>query len=59
VALAAWRKAPRVIVAGGLVALALLMLWGAYLGAFTPASNGSLGGPAGMLGRATLGPRRT
>src|SRR5436190_1004420 len=34
VALAAWRKAPRVIVAGGLVALALLMLWGAYLGVF-------------------------
>jgi disulfide bond formation protein DsbB len=34
VALAAWRKAPRMIVIGGLVALALLMLWGAYLGGF-------------------------
>src|SRR3954447_1576883 len=34
VALAAWRKAPRMIVIGGLVALALVMLWSAYLGAF-------------------------
>src|SRR4051794_24337535 len=34
VALAAWRKAPRMIVMVGLVALALLMLWSAYLGAF-------------------------
>src|SRR3954463_2939266 len=34
VALAAWRKAPRVVLVTGLVALALLMLWGAYLGVF-------------------------
>src|SRR5437868_15529523 len=34
VALAAWRKAPRLIVITGLVALALLTLWGAYLGAY-------------------------
>ena len=29
VALAAWRKAPRAIVVGGLIVLALVMLWGA------------------------------
>src|SRR4051812_47948156 len=34
VALAASRRAPRMIVAGGLVVLALLMLWGAYMGVF-------------------------
>ena len=34
VALAAWRKAPRMIVIGGLLVFALLMLWGAYLGGF-------------------------
>jgi disulfide bond formation protein DsbB len=34
VALAAWRKAPRVAVVGGLLALAGLMLWGAYMGVF-------------------------
>src|SRR5882724_8833877 len=34
VALAAWKKAPRGIVVLGLVALAALMLWGAYMGAF-------------------------
>jgi disulfide bond formation protein DsbB len=34
VALAAWRKAPRTIVMLGLVALAGLMIWGAYMGTF-------------------------
>src|SRR3954471_11331164 len=34
IALTAWRKAPRVVLVIGLVALALLMLWGAYLGVF-------------------------
>src|SRR4051812_1461783 len=34
VALAAWRRAPRVLVVVGLIAIAGLMLWGAYLGIF-------------------------
>ena len=34
VALAAWRKAPRLVVVLGLAALAALMLWGACLGVF-------------------------
>jgi disulfide bond formation protein DsbB len=34
VALAAFRKAPRMIVAGGLVVLAGLMLWNVYMGVF-------------------------
>jgi len=34
VAFAAWRKAPRMAVAGGLVVLAGLMVWGVYMGVF-------------------------
>src|SRR5436190_22600482 len=34
VALAAWRGAPRMLVGGGLLVLAGLMLWGAYMGVF-------------------------
>src|SRR5689334_13979103 len=34
VALAAWKKAPRGVVALGLAVLAVLMLWGGYMGAF-------------------------
>src|SRR5436305_7144981 len=34
VAFAAWRSAPGAIVITGLVVLALLMLWGTYLGVF-------------------------
>src|SRR5690348_8839283 len=34
VALAAWRRAPRALVVGGLLVLAGLMLWGVYLGVF-------------------------
>ena len=57
VALAAWRKAPRVIVAGGCVALALLMLWGAYLGVFHAGIEwGWWTGPQECSGAATLGP---
>ena len=57
VAFAAWRRAPRVIVAGGLVALALLMLWGAYLGVFHAGIEWKLwAGPQECSGAATLGP---
>jgi disulfide bond formation protein DsbB len=34
VALAAWRKAPRALVIGGLLVLAGLMVWGVYMGVF-------------------------
>jgi disulfide bond formation protein DsbB len=34
VALAAWRRASRMLIIGGLIALALLMLWGAGLGVY-------------------------
>jgi disulfide bond formation protein DsbB len=34
VAISAWRKAPRALVIGGLVVLALLMAWNAYMGVF-------------------------
>src|SRR3954462_15996796 len=34
VALAAFRKAPRMVVVGGLIVLAGLMLWNAYMGVF-------------------------
>ena len=58
------RKAPRVIVVGGLAVLAALMLWGAYMGVFhsgvewkwwagpTECSGaGEFGGPGGLLSR--------
>ena len=57
VALAAWRNAPRMLVAAGLVALALLMLWGAYLGVFHAGIEWKLwAGPQECSGAATLGP---
>src|SRR5437868_3338237 len=57
VALAAWRKAPRAIVIIGLVALALLMLWGAYLGVFHAGIEWKLwAGPTECSGPAELGP---
>ena len=57
VALAAWRKAPRAMVITGLVALALLMLWGAYLGVYHAGIEWKLwAGPAGCSGPAELGP---
>jgi len=43
VALAAVRKAPRMVVAGGLVVLAGLMLWNVYMGVFHAALSGSGG----------------
>ena len=57
VALAAWRKAPRLIVITGLVALTLLTLWGAYLGAYHAGIEWKLwAGPAECSGPAELGP---
>jgi len=57
VALAAWRGAPRAIVVGGLVALASLMLWGVYLGAFHAGIEWKWWpGPAECSGAATFGP---
>jgi len=57
VAFAAWRKAPRMIVIGGLIVLALLMLWGAYLGVFHAGIEWKLWtGPADCSGAAELGP---
>jgi disulfide bond formation protein DsbB len=56
VAFAAWRRAPRVVVIGGLVALALLMLWSAYLGVFHAGVEWKLwAGPAECSGPVDLG----
>src|SRR5215471_13212075 len=64
VALAAWRKAPRMIVMIGLLALAGLMIWGAYMGVFHAGvewkwwvgpqectGTPSFGGPGGLADR--------
>src|SRR5205809_7072406 len=57
VAFAAWRRAPRAIVVTGLVALALLMLWGAYLGAYHAGIEWKLwAGPTACSGPAELRP---
>jgi len=57
VVLAAWRKAPRIIVIGGLIALALLMLWDTYLGVFHAGVEWKWWpGPAECSGAAVLGP---
>jgi disulfide bond formation protein DsbB len=57
VAAAAWRGAPRALVIGGLIALAGLMLWGAYLGVFHAGIEWKLwSGPAECSGAATFGP---
>jgi disulfide bond formation protein DsbB len=57
VAVAAWRRAPRAIVIGGLVALALVMLWGAGLGAYHAGIEWKLWtGPTDCSGAAELGP---
>ena len=56
-ALAAWRKAPRMIVVGGLTALALLMLWGVYLGVYHAGIEWKLWvGPQECAGAPQLGP---
>ena len=57
VTLAASRKAPRVIVAGGLAVLVGLMLWGAYMGAFHAGVEWKLWlGPQECSGAPELGP---
>ena len=57
VALAAWRNAPRKIVTAGLAALALVMLWGAYLGVYHAGIEwGWWAGPQECSGPAALGP---
>jgi len=57
VAFAAGRKAPRMIVVGGLAILAALMLWGAYMGAFHAGVEWKLWlGPQECSGAPELGP---
>jgi disulfide bond formation protein DsbB len=57
VALAAWRRAPRALVIGGLIAIAGLMLWGTYLGVFHAGVEWKLwAGPAECSGAAQFGP---
>jgi len=57
VALAAWRKAPRALVVGGLIALGALMLWGTYLAVFHAGVEWKLwAGPTECSGAATFGP---
>jgi disulfide bond formation protein DsbB len=56
VAVAAWRKAPRALVIGGLVALALVMLWGAGLGVYHAGVEWKLWtGPTDCTGAVDLG----
>lgn len=57
VAFAAWRKAPRAVVIGGLLALAGLMLWSTYLGVFHSGIEwGIWTGPQECSGAPQLGP---
>ena len=57
VAFAAWRKAPRAVVAGGLVAVALLMLWGVYMGVYHAGIEWKFWeGPQACSGAPQLGP---
>ena len=57
VAFAAWRGAPRVLVVGGLLALAGLMLWGVYLGALHAGIEWKFWvGPQECSGAPQLGP---
>jgi disulfide bond formation protein DsbB len=57
VALAAWRRTPRMIVIGGLIALALVMLWGAALGAYHAGIEWKIWtGPTDCSGAVELGP---
>jgi disulfide bond formation protein DsbB len=57
IAAAAWKRAPRIAVVGGLIVLALLMLWGAYLGVFHAGVEWKLwAGPTDCSGAAELGP---
>jgi disulfide bond formation protein DsbB len=57
VALAAWRRAPRVAVIGGLIVLAGLMLWTAYIAVFHAGVEWKLwAGPTECSGAPTFGP---
>lgn len=57
VAFAAWRGAPRVLVIAGLLALAGLMVWGAYLGTFHAGIEWKFWtGPQECSGAPQLGP---
>lgn len=57
VALAAWRRAPRVLVIGGLIVLAGLMLWTCEIAVFHAGVEWKLwAGPTECSGAATLGP---
>ena len=57
VAFAAWRGAPRALVIGGLVVLAGLMLWDAYIAVFHAGVEWKWWpGPTECSGAATLGP---
>ena len=57
VALAASRKAPRIVVTGGLLALAGVMLWGAWLGAYHAGIEwGIWTGPQQCSGAPQFGP---
>jgi disulfide bond formation protein DsbB len=57
VAVAAWRRAPRMLVILGLVAVALVMLWGAGLGVYHSGIEWKLWvGPTECSGTPTLGP---
>ena len=64
IAVAAWRSAPRGLVVGGLLVLAGLMVWGAYMGVFHAgvewkwwagptecSGTPEFGGPGGLLNR--------
>jgi disulfide bond formation protein DsbB len=57
VAFAAWRRVPRALVVGGLIAIAGLMLWGTYLGVFHAGVEWKLwAGPAECSGASQFGP---
>jgi disulfide bond formation protein DsbB len=57
VAVAAWRRAPRALVIGGLIILVGLMLWTAGIAVFHAGVEWKLwAGPAECSGAATLGP---
>jgi disulfide bond formation protein DsbB len=57
VAAAAWRQAPRALVIGGLILLAGLMAWDAYIAVYHAGVEWKLwAGPPDCSGAATLGP---
>ena len=57
IAIAAWRGAPRALVVGGLIVLAGLMTWDAYIAVYHAGVEWKLwAGPPDCSGAATLGP---